>query len=84
MPSRKLVSGDLSTNLTRSSISSEKGSDFSFSYLSIFLVITLFCVYHGYHLYNETQDEIAESEEKGAQCLERFKLQGCNPMNMTD
>ena len=69
----------IKTKLTE--VGEESGSKIFWIPLLIFLV---FGLYHAYFIYKEDQVELKEHQESGKNCLLEFKVQQCNPMNMTD
>ena len=81
MPSRRMVSGYEEETISKLPKIPHQRSNLFLIPLIIFL---LFGSYHSYQIYQSDQITAKEMQEKGKNCLYEFKVQQCNPMNMTD
>ena len=48
------------------------------------MIFIVFGAYHSYFVYKDDLAELKEHQEEGKNCLLEFKVQQCNPLNMTD
>ena len=52
--------------------------------LFFFLVIFLFFTYHSYQIYHESEEEMKTQEKNGRDCLQKFTVDKCTPIDMSN
>ena len=83
MPSKRMLSGYEANIFTAPQLGAQEQAVPRMILVPI-IVFVVFAAYHSFGVYRQEVEETEKLAKEGQTCLYEFKVQQCNPMNLTD